>query len=169
MTEFTYLGGSWHFFHFCYILFIGLLRDRLLSNKTLLNTPEAQALHCKTLFTKYFWHSARIRDSHLNFMTQKPEAALKFLGLEGTSKCHHKFYSYAAGTSSLVSISVFWQRENPLSKHRILSLSCLPLPKSWEKCRCTFASWPHKQTQRTKTLPYTKTGPSETTSKCLTS
>jgi len=24
-------------------------------------------------------------------MTQKPEAALKFLGLEGTSKCHHKF------------------------------------------------------------------------------
>lgn len=59
--------------------------------RTLLKIPKAQTFHCKILFTKYFWHSERIRDSNLNFMTQKLEATLNFLSLEGTSKCHHKF------------------------------------------------------------------------------
>lgn len=87
---------------------------------TLLKIPEAQTFHCKILFTKDFWHSERIRDSNFNFMTPKLEATLKFLSLEGTSKCHHKFSSYAAGTSDLSSVSIFWQGENPLRKHHNL-------------------------------------------------
>lgn len=69
---------------------INLDRDYCLK-RTLLKIPKAQTFHCKILFTKYFWHSERIRDSNLNFMTQKLEATLNFLSLEGTSKCHHKF------------------------------------------------------------------------------
>lgn len=88
----VYIGRSSYLLYFCYNLLIGWLTASILSIVKPSHYPRSPGSALKiTLFTKYFWHSERIRGSHLNFMTQKPEAALEVLALEGTLKCHHKF------------------------------------------------------------------------------
>lgn len=87
-----YIGRSSRLLYFCYNLLIRWLTARILPIIKPSHYPRSPGYALKiTLFTKYFWHFERIRGSHLNFITQKPEAALEVLALEGTSKCHHKF------------------------------------------------------------------------------
>lgn len=96
MTKFTYLEGTSYFFHFCYIPFIGSLRETLLSNN---NSSQYSRSPCSLLQNTVY----KI-----------------FLALWNNQKLSFKFYD----TEARSSIKIFRSRRDIQMPSEILIICC---------------------------------------------